>query len=90
MIKTNHFVWPCDHRFSAAFFAIAFRFAGDNAAALAGPPLAPPNFPSATAAGFFTASGSGGASPVAMSTINFASWFTSRGRFGFDMLLQCH
>ena len=51
-------------------------------------PWPPPNRPSATAAGFLTGSGSGGTSPVAMSTINFASWFESRGRFGFAMLIE--
>ena len=44
-----------------------------------------PSLPSATAAGFLLDSGSGGASPVEMSTIIFASWLTSRGSFEF-----CH
>ena len=43
------------HRDFAAFFAIAFRFAGESASALAFPPLAPPSFPRATAAGFLPA-----------------------------------
>ena len=62
------------HRAAAAFLAIAFRFGAVNVAALAGPPFAPPSFPSATAAGFFCGSGGGGgALPVAVSTMNLAS-----------------
>src|SRR5687768_418158 len=64
---------------------MAFRRAGLNFAARAFPPFAPPSFPNATAAGFRVSGGSGGAFPVAMSTIIFASWFTSRGRL-FGML----
>jgi hypothetical protein len=41
------------HRVLAAFRAIAFRRFGDRFAALAFPPLLPPSFPRATAAGFF-------------------------------------
>ena len=37
----------------AARWAIAFLSSADNFAALARPPLTPPNFPRATAAGFF-------------------------------------
>jgi hypothetical protein len=51
-------------------------------AARAFPPFAPPSFPSATAAGFFSGpfgAGSGAASPVAMSVMSLASWFGSRG-----------
>ena len=72
------------HRAAAAFLAIALRLVADSFAARALPPLAPPSRPSATAAGFFPSSGStsGGASPTLMSTMGFASWFMSRGRFG--------
>lgn len=52
-------------RLAAAFLAIAFRFAGDSAAARALPPLLPPSFPNATAAGFLVSGGGGGALPVA-------------------------
>jgi len=51
-------------------------------AARALPPFAPPSFPSATAAGFFSGpfgAGSGSASPVAISATILASWFGSRG-----------
>jgi hypothetical protein len=62
------------HRFAAAFLAMALRLAGDSAFARAAPPLTPPSLPSATAAGFLTGfSGSGGAFPVAISTIILAS-----------------
>jgi hypothetical protein len=62
----------------AAFLAIADRFRGDSAAARAAPPLAPPSFPSATAAGFFPAflSGNGDPShfsPMACSTTRRAT-----------------
>lgn len=65
----------------AALRAISVRLLLVKAAARAGPPLAPPSLPRATAAGFFPSSAfvSGGAFPVAMSTISFASWFESRG-----------
>src|SRR4051812_25141431 len=69
---------------------MALRFAGDSAAARALPPLAPPSLPNATAAGFFSRSaGAGGALPVAVSTMNLASWLTSRGRFGLDIVAVC-
>jgi hypothetical protein len=71
-----------DHRFAAAFLAISFRRFGDSAAALAFPPLGPPSFPIATAAGFFAGpAGSAGAVPVAISTIILASLLGSRGIF---------
>jgi hypothetical protein len=80
-------------RVAAAFLAISVRFFFDKLAARAFPPLSPPSRPSATAAGFFPSSVlvSGGAFPVAMSVINLASWFASRGlleRFG--ILHRCH
>jgi len=70
------------HRAAAPRFAIADRSSGVSFAARAFPPLAPPSFPKATAAGFFSGpfgAGSGAASPVAMSTTILASWFGSRG-----------
>jgi hypothetical protein len=53
----------------AAFLAIIFLLLGESFAARALPPLNPPSFPSATAAGFF--------SLVAFSTKDLASWFMS-------------
>jgi hypothetical protein len=47
------------HLALAAFCAIRFFSSGDNFAALAFPPLDPPSFPRATAAGFFILTGSG-------------------------------
>jgi len=67
-------------RAAAAFFAISDRCSAVSFAALAAPPFAPPSRPSATAAGFFPASGSG-AFPVASSTTEAASRFKSVGRF---------
>jgi hypothetical protein len=69
-------------RAAAAALAISCRCNGLSFAARAAPPLFPPSLPSATAAGFFClgVTGSSGASPVAISTISFASWFASRGR----------
>ena len=71
------------HLALAAFAAIAERFFGPKAAALAAPPLRPPSRPGATAAGFlgFTSGGSVlGAWPVDSNMIRYASWFESRGR----------
>ncbi len=70
------------HRAAAALFAMIDLLVGDNLLALAFPPFRPPSRPSATAFGFLPSSdfGSGGALPVASSTIRLASWFRSRGR----------
>lgn len=76
-----HFVFP--HRAFAALAAIAVRFFGVKAAALAAPPFRPPKRPRATAAGFlrFGAGASVmGAWPVDSSMTRYASWFGSRGR----------
>jgi hypothetical protein len=61
------------HRVLAAFLAIADRFCGDSAAALAAPPFNPPSFPKAAAVGLFAGgAGSSGSpdsfSPMACST----------------------
>ena len=69
------------HRLAAALLAMSDRCLAVSAFARALPPLAPPSFPSATAAGLRVSFGSGGALPVAMSTTIFASWFGSRGIF---------
>jgi hypothetical protein len=59
---------------AALCFALIFS-------ALALPPFNPPFLPSATAAGFFPSYVIGNSiSPVAISVMNFASWFVSRGR----------
>lgn len=71
------------HRFAAAFAAICERLRGLSAAALAAPPLSPPNRPRATAAGFFFFASGGvvlGASPMDSRKIRWASSFGSRGR----------
>jgi hypothetical protein len=70
-----------DQRFCAAFLAISRRFAGVNLSARAFPPLAPPSFPSATAAGLRSSGSVLGVWPVAMSPIILASAIGSRGRF---------
>lgn len=82
--------WPYGffpHRALAAFLAIAERFLGPSAAALATPPLRPPRRPSATAAGFFFC-GAGasvrGASPMDSRNTRWASSFGSLGRAFFD------
>ncbi len=69
------FAW----RAFAAFRAIAFRFAGDSAFALAAPPIRP----SATAAGFFPSSAGtdSSVSPVAILMTWTALEITSAGRF---------
>jgi hypothetical protein len=56
-------------RVCAAFLAMALRLAGESASALAFPPLVPPSFPSATAAGFFPAFGSSSGVPSKCSPI---------------------
>ena len=75
------------HRARAAFRAISDRRFLLSFFFRAGPPLSPPNRPSATAAGFFSLS------PVASATMSAARTFTSWGwrlleRFG--MALVCH
>ena len=66
----------------ASFLAIADLFFGDRALARA----APPSLPNATAAGLRLSSLTGSDfSPVAMSTMLLARWFTSLGRFDFGM-----
>jgi AcrR family transcriptional regulator len=71
-LRFRHLVW-------AAFLAISARRFLDRAFARARPPFAPPSFPSATAAGFFSGSasvrGKGSGSAVARST-------TARARLG--------
>ena len=67
------------HLALAAFFAASVLCFFVMLAALALPPLAPPSFPRATAAGFFVLIGSDGASPVAMSTTILASCAISLG-----------
>lgn len=62
-------------RAAAAFLAISARFFAESFAARAGPPFFPARRPSATAAGLFFGSGSGGFSAVASATILAASWF---------------
>ncbi len=77
------------HRLLAAFLAISFLFDADNFSALALPPFNPPNLPNSTAAGFLPLYLSGSLiSPVDRSTINFANWFVSRGRFGVFAISQ--
>ena len=86
MPKSDHFLF---HLALAALAAIAERFFGDSAAALAAPPLRPPIRPKATAWGFLVGSGTDsgsslGAWPVDSSIIWYASWLGSRGRAFFD------
>jgi hypothetical protein len=71
------------HRAAAAFFAASRNFLLPSFLARAGPPFLPPKRPRATAAGFLPASGSGsgGALPVARSTMALPSWLMSRGSF---------
>src|SRR5688572_6547087 len=61
------------HRAAMAFLAIAFRLAGDRAAAQAWPPLDAPKRERATAAWFRVSAASAGACPVASWTICHAS-----------------
>ena len=74
-------------RLAAALLAISRRRSAVSFSARALPPLSPPRRPSDTAAGSLpSCAGAGLASdacPVATSVISFASWFASRGRFGF-------
>ena len=74
----------------AAFRAISARFLPERAFARAFPPLAPPSFPSATAAGFLPSSaggvGASSRSPLAIPTIILASWLVSRGRLMLERL----
>lgn len=67
------------HRYNAAFEAISFRFSADKLLALALPPLRPPSFPKATAAGFFFGFGrtTGSGWPVLLLTILAAIWLAS-------------
>ena len=80
--RTNRFRQTF-HLALAAFFAIAFRLAGESFSALAFPPLRPPRRPSATAAGFFSGGAAAAISwpgvPVDWATIRAASWFGSVG-----------
>ena len=77
------------HLVFAAFLAIAFRLLADNFSALALPPFNPPNLPNSTAAGFLPLYLSGSlVSPTDKSTMNFANWFVSRGRFGVFAILK--
>jgi hypothetical protein len=86
---------PFAHRVFAAFLAMAIRSDLVSASARAAPPLAPPSFPSATAAGFLPASLSGSGdpsrrSPMACSTTRRATVVKSCSvpeRFGFDFFL---
>ena len=73
-------------RACAARWAIAVRSSGESFFALARPPFIPPNFPSATAAGFFFLGlagncigffGSTSVAPMACSTTRKAYWATS-------------
>ncbi len=61
-------------RAAAAFFAMARRFAGDRAAALAEPPFVPPRRPRSTADASFPAIGSSSCtSPVVIPTMSLAN-----------------
>ena len=78
------------HRFWAAFLAISFRFFDESFLALAGPPFLPPNFPRATAAGFFLRGFSADSSVAAFNTskaVIFSS-FTLLDRL--SMVPLCH
>lgn len=78
----NYLFFAAFQRAATAFLAMARRLAGDNAAALAIPPLDAPSLLSATAAGFLvsgTCSGSG-ACPVASWTTCHARWLASLER----------
>ena len=63
----------------AALRAISARFRPLSTPALASPPLDAPSFPRADMLASLVSSGWGGASPVAMAPMAWASWFTSRG-----------
>ena len=81
-----------------AFWAIAFRSSADSLAALARPPLTPPNLPRATAAGFFFRAGnySGffalafSGAPINCSTTLSAFCATSPLLERLGMVLLCH
>ena len=75
------------HRARAAFFAMAERREAVSLAALAFPPFTPPSRPNATAAGFLPSAGSGVRSTV-LSTMNLASWLTSRGRLPGPVVMR--
>lgn len=82
VVEYQMFSFLLAHRACAAFFAISFRLFGESFSALALPPCKPPKRPRATAAGFFSLSGSfGGACPVASCMIENASEFKSLGFF---------
>jgi hypothetical protein len=74
-LKFCEIIQLADQRFVAALRAISLRRLADSFSARAFPPFWPPRRPRATAAGFFPSSVtvSGGASPVAISTISLAS-----------------
>lgn len=79
-----HSAFPLAQRALAACWAIAFRASGDSRAALALPPLEPPSFPNATAAGFFTLTGVGRVSNLVTLLVNSsaACWTAMLGRLG--------
>ena len=80
-------------RFCAAFFAISFFLSGDNLAARAKPPLAPPSFPIATAWGFLLSVGFSSAgilSVVARTTKAAISEMSLLLFLGRCMYILCH
>lgn len=74
------------HRAFAAFLAIADRFRADIACALTIPPRKPPALPLMFSGCLFASLTVSSACPVAISTMAFASWFGSRGRFAINSL----
>lgn len=81
------------HRFAAAARAISARRSGVKAFARARPPFKPPSRPIITAATSRPSSviNRSVCSPVAISVINLASWFGSRGRgIRFESAMRLH
>lgn len=89
-VRVNDSLVYCSfvQRFAAASLAIAARRSGDRAAFRAAPPFIPPLRPSSTAASLLVGgAGVTSASPVASSTMRFASWL--RSRF-FGLVIPAH
>ncbi len=82
---------PLLHLAAAAWRAIRLRASAESFPARAFPPFNPPLRLAAVVGLAGPLGESFGRSPVVMSTISFASWLRSRGRFGrVAMLRVCH
>src|SRR5450432_374236 len=78
------------HLASAAFLVICLRFISDNFSALTLPPLAPPSFPIATAAGFLPAFGSGKVSRLFPDGLFYYAASRHESRFSDVRLTMLH